>query len=533
MSKQGGKSEQLGEWSWLAEGEGIGILERASGLVIYPRSLAPDRQSLFFLGRLSGPGHPGGARAPGTAQKLGILSRGSEPGFALPIAKVTLNGATYCLATGDADHANAAALRARLPFLAPQPVGVRKSVGLGDRIGLATPGHVRALRRIEGVFPILAQQSIREMERSARTPAEVMDGATWGVFQEGWRGGYGADADHQKNEADIDSCLAQGFITYTIDPRDHVDNAADSDALPTLEAKFVVLPWDRLQTTAEATRQAYLGHTWSLGGGESLALSEEQMLRAACKYGRALAHIAGLYAYLQRAAAGRPYELEVSVDETDTPTRPEEHLYLASELRRMGVQWVSLAPRYIGRFEKGVDYIGDLGIFEGEFRRHVAIAKMLGPYKLSLHSGSDKFSIYPIAARLAGELVHLKTAGTWYLEALRAVATVDPGLFRQILRGAIDHYQTNRESYYVSARPEKVPQPEGLADGELAGVLDQFDARQALHVAFATVLGGRDEQGQWLYRQRLFEALRDCEEMHYTAVEAHALRHLRPFTSQG
>ena len=89
-----------------------------------------------------------------------------------------------------------------------------------------------------------------------------------------------------------------------------------------------------------------------------------------------------------------PFELEVSVDETETPTTHAEHVYIASELKRLGVDWVSLAPRFIGRFEKGVDYIGDLGAGRpGRARRH---RPPLGPYKLSLHSGSDKFSVYPI-----------------------------------------------------------------------------------------------------------------------------------------
>ena len=82
---------------------------------------------------------------------------------------------------------------------------------------------------------------------------------------------------------------------------------------------------------------------------------------------------------------------------------------------------------------KGVDYIGDLDEFEAEMAKHAAIARVLGPYKLSIHSGSDKFSIYPIFARHAGSLVHLKTAGTSYLEALRAIAGVDPAFFREIL----------------------------------------------------------------------------------------------------
>ena len=111
--------------------------------------------------------------------------------------------------------------------------------------------------------------------------------------------------------------------------------------------------------------------------------------------------------------------MEVSVDETDTPTSQAEHVFIANELRRLGVRWVSLAPRYVGRFEKGVDYIGDLATFEEDFGGHAVIARAMGPYKLSLHTGSDKFSIYGIAAGLTNGLLHLKTAGTTYLEELR------------------------------------------------------------------------------------------------------------------
>jgi hypothetical protein len=100
----------------------------------------------------------------------------------------------------------------------------------------------------------------------------------------------------------------------------------------------------------------------------------------------------------------------VSVDETENPTSVAEHIYIAGELGRLGVRWVSLAPRFVGEFEKGVDYIGDIELFEKEFARHAAVAKRLGPYKLSLHSGSDKFSIYPITARLKSWLVSWMTS---------------------------------------------------------------------------------------------------------------------------
>ncbi len=213
----------------------------------------------------------------------------------------------------------------------------------------------------------------------------------------------------------------------------------------------------------------------------------------------------------------------MSVDETDTPTSIEEHYYIASELRRLGVQWVSLAPRYIGRFEKGVDYIGDLDAFGVELAKHAAVARALGPYKLSIHSGSDKFSIYPVFARHARELVHLKTAGTSYLEELRAVAEVEPELFCEILACAIERYPQDRATYHVSAQLSRVPRPEMLLDADLPGLLDQFDAREVLHVTFGSALD--------LFGGRLLATLQENEEIHYALLDAHFQRHLLPLLS--
>ena len=222
--------------------------------------------------------------------------------------------------------------------------------------------------------------------------------------------------------------------------------------------------------------------------------------------------------------------MEISVDETETPTSPEEHFFIASELRRLGVRWVSLAPRFVGRFEKGVDYIGDpstssgqaLDTFSAEFARHAAVARALGPYKLSLHSGSDKFSIYPLVARLADGLVHLKTAGTSYLEALRAIAQVHPALFREILAFARERYETDRATYHVSAQLANVPAPSALSDADLPTLLEQFDARQVLHVTFGSVL---DRFGD-----RLLEGLWKHEETYHNLLASHFRRHLSPFT---
>ncbi len=418
---------------------------------------------------------------------------------------------------------NAAELRARLPWLNPVPLALATSAGTGDRLGLATPGHIRAVRAVGGIAPILAQQSMRENARTGRTPQDVIDDAMWGILQEGWCEPWGADADHLKTTDDVDLCVAAGYTFFTIDPGDHVDNDAHTDEIETLGAKFAALPWQRLHDYPDAMRSRYVGRRQVIEG-LTLTFDETALLRAACKYGGALAHTAEMYDHLAQAKGEAPFELEVSVDETETPTSPLEHVFIVSELSRLGVEWVSLAPRYVGRFEKGVDYIGDLDVFQAEFTKHAAIARVLGPYKLSIHSGSDKFSIYPLMAAETKRVAHLKTAGTSYLEALRAIAGVDPGLFREILALAIERYDEDRATYHVSADATKVPAPGDLADDQLAGVLDLFDGREVLHVTFGSVLD--------VFGPRLKAVLDAHEESHYDALEAHFIRHLIPFKKE-
>jgi hypothetical protein len=430
------------------------------------------------------------------------------------------------LLLGPLSPRNAAALRALFPWLQPRLWGMRTSAGLGDRLGLATPGHIRAMRAAGGpIGPIFAQQSIREMQRTGRTPQQVMDDALWGVFREGWREGFGADADHLKTAADIDACMAAGFTFYTIDPGQYVDNAAEKAGIDELRELAGRLPPD-----AQPRATGLLGSSIDVEG-RTLHFDEGALLKAVVKYGRAVAHVAELSRHLARSAAGRPHELEVSVDETDLPTSPVEHAYIASELHRLGVEWVSLAPRFIGRFEKGVDYIGDLGAFEADFAVHAAIARAFGPYKLSLHSGSDKFSIYPAAMRQTRGLVHLKTAGTSYLEALRTAASADPDFFREIYAFARERYETDRASYHVSAWLERAPLPSAVTD--LPGLLDQFDAREILHVTYGSVLTEPGEQGGLRFGDRLRTLLNKHAELYAGNLETHFQRHLKPFSSNG
>ena len=261
----------------------------------------------------------------------------------------------------------------------------------------------------------------------------------------------------------------------------------------------------------------YSGKSADLGD-RKIAISEESASRALVKIGGALAHVVKMYRHLSNE--GTPFELEISVDETETPTSHIEHYIIASELKRLGVKWVSLAPRFCGRFEKGVDYIGDPKQLEADIAGHAALARKMGPYKLSLHSGSDKFAVYAILAEETQGLFHIKTAGTSYLEALRVMAVSEPEFFREILALARERFPQDRASYHISAVLDKVPAPDALKDGDLPGLLDQTDTRQVLHVTFGSVLTKLGD--------RLKTSIMTHEEAYYDDLVWHFTKHLKP-----
>ena len=341
------------------------------------------------------------------------------------------------------------------------PLGLAPSFGFGDRLGTATPGHVAALvRGGSGIAPIFAQQSIREMARTGRNPEGVMADALRGMAEAGYVGRTGADADHLKTPADVDVTAAAGFTFFTIDPSDYVDAHADSHDEPTLRAKFAAIAGE------VDWYEGYVGKSVGLSTGAEIELNEHACMRAAVKYGRALNHALDLADHIATTCnrLKRGHEVELSVDETAQPTTLAEHYIIADQCLRRGMALVSLAPRFIGDFEKGVDYKGDVAALERSLADHNAIAEVLGPYKLSLHSGSDKVSIYPALARATRGRFHVKTAGTSYLEALRVVARRDEALFRRVVDFARDRYDRDKATYHVSATLDSAPAPELLSD---------------------------------------------------------------------
>ncbi len=489
----------------------IAELNERLGAPLYETSLTQREGAALWLERVSGSGD----------KRLGLLARADHLWLEHFEGEHEPFDPDHTLKHCALSPKNAAALRRALPHLTPAPLGLATSVGFGDRLGVATPGHVLATQRHgAGLTPIFAQQSIREMTRTRRTPQEAMDDATWGAFEAGWRGAVGADADHQKTTRDLDTCAEVGFTLFTVDPGEFVDDAAHDAPSSDLEARVAALPWSELETT-RGDFERYVGNSFDLGNGK-LVLEREAVLRAAAKYGRAVQHVAKMYRHL--GAKGTPFELEVSVDETETPTSHAEHAVVALELKRLGVEWVSLAPRFVGRFEKGVDYRGDLGALRKDLAGHAALARTMGPYKLSLHSGSDKFSVYPLMAEATGGMVHLKTAGTSYLEALRVVARENPDLFREVLALGRERFADDRASYHISAELTRVPKVDRLRDDALPQLLEQDDARQVLHVTFGSALDR--------FREPLLEVLMTHETAHYEGLSRHFEGHLQPFAAR-
>jgi hypothetical protein len=380
----------------------------------------------------------------------------------------------------------------------PVPLGLTPSFGFGDRIGTATPGHVLAMQQAgAGIAPIFPQQSIREMTRTERSPQDVMTDALQGAADAGWTGVTGADADHLKTTEDVDRTVEVGFTFFTIDPSDHVDEKADGYDAATVKKRFAEVR-DQIDWFDQ-----YNGKRIALDSGTVIEIDEEATMRAAVKYGVALNKGIALADYIKQTtdAKGCDHEIELSVDETEQPTTLAEHYIIADQCLSRGMKLVSLAPRFIGDMEKGVDYIGDVAALEISLKEHNAISNLLGPYKLSLHSGSDKLSMYTAFARATEGRFHVKTAGTSYLEALRVLVRHDAAAFRAICEFACERYATDKATYHVHATTETVPAPADVSDDKQLerlylecwedvdpGVGFVEAGRQILHCTFGSVL---------------------------------------------
>ncbi len=397
--------------------------------------------------------------------------------------------------------------------------GKKITIGLGDRLGLASTGHIQTVKDLD-VFPVLAQQSIRELNLTGRNYEDVLSSAAWAVFQEGYKKGYGADGDHLKTAEEVKMAVDVGMTMITLDCSDHIDNSAAAGEVVELMEKY-----NRFSSEERVKwEKRYADKKFEIEGFEFFITSDE-LIRMACVYGKAIQHTLDIYHNLI-AKSGREIDFEMSIDETLTSTNPASHYFVSSELINAGVDITSLAPRFCGEFQKGIDYRGDLGQFIREFTVHVAIADYFG-YKISVHSGSDKFMVFPIVGEKTKGNYHLKTAGTNWLEALRVVAVKKPDLYRRMHAFALEHLHEARKYYHISAKPENITALDRIKDSELAGLMDKEDSRQVMHITYGLILLAKDKNGKSLFRDELYEVLHKNENEYTEALKKHIGKHLQ------
>ena len=419
----------------------------------------------------------------------------------------------------------------------PSPFRLEKySVGVGDRFAHQARAQLRACMQAESAGLIVApvwNKSNREHTIIGSKPESVRAQADAAVRSLGWKHSYYVDADHI-NLTTVDGFLAASDF-FTLDVADAIGKPAAAAAVH----KFVTRHPELLQAVTLA------------GFCEPLQLSRAAVEAAACKYLFAVKEAGRIYRRLYEAKAGS-FVTEISMDETDSPQTPAELLVILAAVADEKVPIQTIAPKFTGRFNKGVDYVGDVEQFEREFRADVAvIAQAIEAYglppnlKLSVHSGSDKFSIYGAIRRTlrdTGAGVHVKTAGTTWLEELIGLAEAGGNglaLAKEIYAEAFAHRDELCGPYasVIDIDPDKLPTPsevEGWTSEQYVNALrheqscPQFNPnfRQLLHVGYKIAA----HEGK-----RYLDMLVACEETIARNVTANLFeRHLRPlFLAEG
>jgi len=370
----------------------------------------------------------------------------------------------------------------------------RFSFGVGDRFAHQACAQLRAFQKLAALGPQVVpvwNKSKREHNFIGSHPQSVFEAAQAAVKQLGWTGPWHVDADHIRLDT-VDAFVPWADF-FTIDVADSIGRPAPAQAVSAFVRRHPelsgVLPIPGIAAPLELTPAAVA----QVAGKYLLAVQEA---------GKIFRHIT--------ARKGGPFIAEVSMDETDSPQTPPELLVILIALADEGVRAQTIAPKFTGRFNKGVDYVGDLARFEQEFRDDLAVlAHVTSRYdlpanlKLSVHSGSDKFSLYPIlgrALRETGAGLHLKTAGTTWLEELIGLAEAGGSgleLAKEIYAEALSHIDELCAPYasVIDIDRAKLPPLANVKKWDGAAFANalrhvpshhQFNSsfRQLLHVAF-------------------------------------------------
>ncbi|RYX86368.1 hypothetical protein EON83_01480 [bacterium] len=291
------------------------------------------------------------------------------------------------------------------------------SFGIGDRFAHQANAQLRAFQMLAAqgveVAPVW-NKSHREHTTIGSQPPSVLAAAKIAVAELEWQGPFHVDADHIRLET-VDGFLDTSDF-FTLDVADFIAQSASPTAIQAFVESHPELSGNLLIDGIELPFE----------------ISRDEVERIAAKYLRAVQAAGALYRHIAAQKGAENFITEVSMDETDSPQTPPELLVILAALADEGIPLQTIAPKFTGRFNKGVDYVGDIAQFEREFNDDLAvIAHAVRVYdlpenlKLSVHSGSDKFSIYaPIRHALArfDAGLHIKTAGTTWLEEIIGLA---------------------------------------------------------------------------------------------------------------
>ncbi|MHB9038746.1 MAG: tagaturonate epimerase family protein [Armatimonadota bacterium] len=382
--------------------------------------------------------------------------------------------------------------------LSPSICSAKASFGTGDRMGMVTAAQLAAHGGYP-VFPIIAQQSPRELERTGRTFKSVLLDAVMGVLESGWTGAWGADADHIKDEARFTEGIDAGFSMYTLDV---------SDDLQSLDGLDIT---SRAEGLTEVSKKII--RDWAGAKLGDYTFTEEELTKSAIIYEKSMQRVVRF----DGIAKGRlsAYDLEVSIDEGARDTTLEDHLFVAEYLHRVGVDFKSLAPKFPGEFQKAVDYMGDREVLEQSFRMHSELARKLQGFRLSLHSGSDKFSVYSLFADATQGNFHIKTSGTSWLQAITLIAHENPILFAELYAICLAALPESKKAYHVYITPEHFP---AHPTQDLPKFYANPDVQQLFHISYGALLDAK--------RDEIVQTLAANETRHYGFVTNHIDRHL-------
>ena len=378
---------------------------------------------------------------------------------------------------------NAGVIKEEFPWTVPTALhDTKTSIGFGDRLGNATLAHINAISKYD-IHPVLAQQSLRELKLTGRTYHDLIDKTIFNVFEGGYTGGYGADANDLQSIDEVNIALSAGITMISLNIAPKINSRAMLWSKGDIDNAFAQLP-EELQ---KRMHDRYFNKKLSVGKTE-LEFDITTTKKEVIMFYEAILHTSEIYNHL-KANCGDNFDLEIALDETTFPTWPESHFFIVNELKNMGVKLSSFAPHFIGSFKRCLDYSGNLNEFTEHFEKHAEIAKEFGGYKISIHDGSNKFKIYPIVNKLTKGHFHLKTSAISWIEAIRTLAVKDSALFRVIYQQIIKNYEQN-EKYYKNAniKIKNIPNIDMIYNEDLSASVDNDEFKQLLSISYGSVL---------------------------------------------